>query len=1114
MKQPALSQAPWTNALVGDSLAVMGGISELMAVLFTDLVGSTDALASLGDLAADDIRAQHDRALRGVISLAGGNEVKHLGDGVMVSFESVSDALDCAAGMQEAIAVPGAISGPRLGLRVGVAAGEVTHEGEDIFGRPVVEAARLCALAEPDTVLLTDLARVLAGSRSHHQLTELGPRKLKGFPDPVTVWRLQSGHQVGELLPVGRSRELAAIDAFLAGVRKEQAESMLLRGSPGIGKTCLLEHAARLAAGGGFTVLRTRGAESESELAFAGISDLLRPVLGLLDSLPEPQAQALRGALRLTDSVAEPFAVAAATLGVLAAASEECPLLLVVDDAHWLDRPSLQALLFCARRLDADPVGILFAVRDDATAAFGRDGMAELVVSGLAASGAEALLERSWGRPTDAGVAETLCHATGGNPLALVELTRELSEGQLCGSEPLPDPLPSVSGIDAAFRRRVADLDPELSTALLVVAADQQGSLAAVAAACRELGVDPVVLEAAEATGLARVRGDRIEFDHPLLRSAVYHGADPDERRRAHRALAGATQGDGRAWHLATATLVPNEDIAAQLDEAAADVRRRGGLSTAARLLERAAQLSPEPEGKARRLLGAADSYWLGGAPGRVPAMTDAALECTTDPLLRARIEIIAGQHELWGNGPARGMRRLLRAAEAPGVDPEAMAHLLTYATTAALLTGNVSEASSIGRRAAEISERAGGLAAIPGVFASGFADLLHGDGSVAEARLSPLLQLAETAESMGMPEVEHFVQLAAYVMVITEQYGRAERLLQGTLDRSRAMNESGVAPWLLALASDLHQRTGAWTRSYLDTGLPNVLGDPALPSTSAYGHAFRAQIEANRGRDDRCQLHADEALRLAETYDVGSTRLWTYAALGQLHLGAGRLDDALLWLRKLDTFVTAGGLAEPGMVWWRGDYVEACIRAGLKDEAAGALAVLESEALASGRKWAQCALLRGRGMLADADDYMPYFEESLDVGEELGSPPEIARTRLCLAERLRQSNQRATAREHLRLAVDVFDGLGADYWLDRARRELQATGETVVPLQRGSDELTAQELRVAQVVAAGASNKEAAAELYLSPKTVESHLGSIYRKLGLRSRSQLVANFGKAGAA
>jgi len=417
-----------------------------------------------------------------------------------------------------------------------------------------------------------------------------------------------------------RQDACARVDILLAHARAGRSGALLVRGDAGIGKSALLRFAHERA--GDLLVLRARGIETESEIPFSGLADLFRPVLGRLDRIPSAQADALAGALALRPPVpAARFSVSAATLSLLAAAAEDGGVLVLVDDLQWLDAESAEALLYATRRLGDEGVAVLLAHREGEPARVEAGGLPQLTLDGIDAEAARKLLDQTFARPIAPSAVERLVELTAGNPLALAEIPALLTDAQLAGDEPIPEPLPATAAVERRFRGRADALGPQARRALLAAAADDSGDLNTILAAARALGAEPHDLQEAELAELVAVEAGRLEFRHPLVRSAVYHGATPPERRAAHRALAEALDApaaaDRRAWHLAAATLEPNEDVARALEEAAGHALSRSGYAAAASAFHRAARLTPVREARAFRLLRAADASQLGGGFAR-----------------------------------------------------------------------------------------------------------------------------------------------------------------------------------------------------------------------------------------------------------------------------------------------------------------------------------------------------------------------------------------------------------------------------------------------------------------------------------------------------------------
>ena len=472
----------------------------------------------------------------------------------------------------------------------------------------------------------------------------------------------------------GRDAERSAVTALLDAARDSRSGVLVLRGQAGAGKSALLQDAVEQASD--LQVLEARGIESEAELTFAGLHQLLRPILGQVDGLPGPQATALRAAFGLEQGrVEDRFLVSVAVLSLLAEAAERRPVLCVVDDAHWLDEASANALVFVARRLEAEGVVMLFAARDGDPRRFGAVGLPELEIGGLDGVAVAALLAERAAVPVDPQVRDRLLERTGGNPLALVELPSVLTSDQLSGAQPLPLPLPLTDGVEHAFLERVRRLPDDAQALLLIAAAEDTGRQATVTAAAA-LGAGVAALDAAETAGLVRVRAGAIAFRHPLVRSAVYQGATTSQRRRAHRALAGAADREGdadrRAWHLAAAVDEPDDDVVAGLDDAALRAASRGGFEAASAAFERASELTSDENARSRRLLAAATNAWLAAQLPRAMRLANTARAEVTDPLVRADLDRLRGRIEFIIGSVPVGIGIWGRAArEVVATDPQ-----------------------------------------------------------------------------------------------------------------------------------------------------------------------------------------------------------------------------------------------------------------------------------------------------------------------------------------------------------------------------------------------------------------------------------------------------------
>ena len=545
----------------------------------------------------------------------------------------------------------------------------------------------------------------------------------------------------------GRRIEAAAVERLIAGARSSQSGALVVRGEPGVGKSALLVHAEEQATD--MRVLRSVGIEAESELAFAGLHQLLHPVLDRLERLPEPQVAALGGALGLRQaSVGDRFLVGVGVLSLLAEAGEEAPLLAVIDDAHWLDQPSADALTFAARRLEAEGVVLLFAALEGGVRQFEAPGLAELTLRGLDRKPANELLAERVRSPLAPAVRDRLVDSSGGNPLALIELPTLLSDAQLAGREALPDPLPESAEMEWAFSERARRLPPTVQTLLLLVSADDSGRLATVVDAAAMLGVEPSAFDLAETVGLIQVSDGGVAVRHPLIRSALYRGATSRQRRDVHRVLAEVLDreqdADRRAWHRAAAALGEDDNVAQELELTAERARRRSGFAAAARALERAAELSGDDEARGRRLVRAAEDAWLAGRPEHALALIARTAHLVTDPLVRADVVHLRGTIELRCGVPADALVTLSGgAAEIAAMAPAKATEMLIEAGQSASYAGDAAQIVEMGRRAKTLLRADDADQHFSVDVTAGVGSLLAGDARQAVPLLREALELA-----------------------------------------------------------------------------------------------------------------------------------------------------------------------------------------------------------------------------------------------------------------------------------------------------------------------------------------------------------------------------------
>jgi DNA-binding CsgD family transcriptional regulator len=893
---------------------------------------------------------------------------------------------------------------------------------------------------------------------------------------------------------IGRDPECAVIDDLLARAIAGEAGALVIRGEAGIGKTALLAHAARA---GGILLLSATGVQAESDLAFAGLYGLVRPIVDKLERLPEVQTGALAGALGLGPSTdADRLLVSAAVLGLLAAAADEQPVLCVIDDAQWLDLPSADALVFAARRLRAEQLAIIFAAREGDAPSFEAAGLPQLYVRGLDTESARTLVSR-WASSAAPSVRERLIADACGNPLALLELPSALSGPQLAGEAALPETIPLTPRLQGIFRERVERLPDSTQAALRIAAAEDTGDAVTVLRAGAQAGLPGSALEAAERSGLIRTSGATIAFRHPLVRSALWDGATLNQRQLAHAALADALVGeenaDRRVWHQAIATLAPDEEVAAALETSARRARARAAHSSAASALMRAAELSVDRERQVRRIAAAAQAAWDGGQAERAREAVARALPEASGEL-RTRLLQLSGAIEERSGSLPKALELLLEGASDCS-DPSLRLEILADAAEAAVFTGQLS-------KVVELSELIG-----------------SGEPTTARDRLIASL-------------------LRGFANVFSGEHEQARALLEETVHEAKALDDPRALTWACSAASligdpgdGLPYATRAIDsarRQGLLSQLPRALERQAfeLGNASSFDLGYAAAEEAYRlsldvghdvgwllidmgtaeavwGRESAARGHLEEALttgrRTGSTFLIGAAQ-WR---LGFLELALGRPDAAaarLLVATDLQRPDTNPLVALPAIP----DAIEAAARCGRPSELGDRLGAFEAWAASSRVKAQRALLARCQAMLGTrpADEA---FSEATENAE--AQPPfERARTELLYGEWLRRERRRQEARVHLREALELFRSVGTAPFAERAEAELRATGETARKRDPSTlDDLTPQELQIAGLVAEGLTNREIAARLFLSPRTIDYHLRKVFSKLGIASRTELV---------
>jgi DNA-binding CsgD family transcriptional regulator len=897
----------------------------------------------------------------------------------------------------------------------------------------------------------------------------------------------------------GRGAECARLDRVLADARMGQSSVLALRGEAGIGKSALLEYAAERAED--CLVLRATGVEWEMELPFAGLHQLCAALLDGRERLPEPQNNALATAFGMSAGPQpDRFLVGLAVLSLLSDAAEEHPLVCLVDDVQWLDRSSAQVLAFVARRLAAESVLLLFAEREPSQLEE-LAGLPELRVGGLADAAAKELLASVLTAPLDERVRARILAETRGNPLALLELPREFSAEGLAGGFGLPRDGSLPGQIQASFRRRVQQLPAETQRILLLAASDPTGEPALLVRALQEIGVPIRELSPAEADGLLEL-GTQVTFRHPLLRSAIYRAAPPDERRAAHHALAAATDPrfdpDRRAWHRAHAIAGPDEDVALELERSAARARARGGLAAAAAFLERSAALSPDPTHGAHRALEAAASKQLAGASQDALRLLASAAAGPLDALDRATLKLLHGQIEVDLSRGAAALPLLLDAArqlETLDVSLSRDAYLaaLRAASVAGRLGPGMLEVARAALEAPRVPDEPRAVDRLVDGLAARFTD---GYAAAAPALKRALTALREEGEREAVDVRWPWFarRVAAELFADDTWHYLTTRSVQV------ARKTGGLAVLPLALNHLAHVRC---LEGDLDgaSALLDEADDIAVATGTEPLVFGRLPLAGFRGIEV-------EAMALFET-DVpaaiaregeGVVLTFSEHARAVLYNGLGRYEDAL------GPAQSASGQDELLVsVWSLPEVVEAATRCGHPDAANAASERLSERTRAAGTDLALGIEAVCKALVSDTSVAERFYLEAIDRLGRTRLKLALARARLVYGEWLRRDRRRIDAREQLRLAQDMFTAMRAEAFAARAGRELLATGETARKrTDETRDELTAQEVQIAQFAREGLSNAEIGARLFISPRTVEYHLHKVFTKLEITTREHL----------
>ncbi|MEV1003945.1 AAA family ATPase [Nonomuraea sp. NPDC050202] len=902
----------------------------------------------------------------------------------------------------------------------------------------------------------------------------------------------------------GRRIECETLDRLVATVQDGRSSVLVLRGEAGIGKTALLEYARGSAAG--CRIARAAGVESEMELAYGGLHQLCAPFLDRLDRLPEPQRDALGTAFGLSAGTPpDRFLVGLAVLSLLADASEREPLICLVDDAQWLDHVSAQALAFVARRLLAERVGLVLAVREPFLETE-LAGLPQLEVARLGDSDARALLDSVTPGRMDDRVRDRIVAEAQGNPLALLELPQGLTPAELAGGFGRPDAGPLAGQIEESFLRRFRPLPPETQQLLLVAAAEPVGDVTLLMRAMELLGIEGAAAAPAEAAGLVTI-GTRVRFRHPLVRSMTYRVSTLEARQRAHRALADATDPeadpDRRAWHLANATACADEEVAAELERSAERAHARGGVAAAAAFLERAAELTPDPARRGVRGLAAARAKYRAGGYDAARGLLDAAELSPLDERDRAQADLLRGQITFASTSAGAALPLLLKAARRlEPLDAGLARETYRDALNAAMAAGRLPS----GAQAVDIAEAT--LAAPPGPPPKRNDLLLNGVALAATEGYAagvPLVRQALDAFRADGVSREEGLGWLPFACRMAHNVWDFETWSVLSARLAGLARETGA---LSVLASALHMLVANRVLAG-ELELADVLVAEAATIGEVTGSRSLAQysalvLEAWRGREPATGQAREAVLRDPAIQGEGKVGTATQWATAVLCNGLGRYEDAYAAAERSAEHPEAlGGTYMRSMI----ELVEAAARTGRPARAAEAARRIEEMAQAAGTEWAVGTSALVRAQVSDGPEAEPLYREAIERLGRTEVRTSLARARLLYGEWLRRESRRVDAREQLSLAYESLSQMGAEAFAERARRELQATGETV--RKRTVDEratLTAQEAQIARLAGDGLTNPEIGAQLFISPHTVEWHLRKVFTKLGIVSRKQISA--------
>ena len=898
-----------------------------------------------------------------------------------------------------------------------------------------------------------------------------------------------------------RHAECDVLSRLVAAVRAGESRALVVHGEPGVGKTALLEYLAGQASG--CRVAHAGGVQSEMELAFAVLHQLCAPMLDRLERLPAPQRDALRTAFGLSAGPApDRFLIGLAALGLLSEMAGERPLVCIVDDEQWLDSASAQVLAFVARRLGAESVGLVFGAR---VPTGDLAGLPELVIGGLREDDARTLLDSALTGPLDTLVRDQIVAEAHGNPLALLELPRGWTAAELAGGFGLPGAVPLAGRIEESFRRQLGALPAQPRRLLQLAAAEPTGNPVLVWRAAGRLGICAEAAGPAVEAGLAEF-GVRVRFRHPLVRSAAYQSAPTDDLREIHAALAEVTDPasdpDRLTWHRAAATAAPDEAVATELERSAGRAQARGGLSAAAAFLERAMLLTPDPGRRADRAIAAAEAKHQAGAPDVAAELLVMAEAGPLEELARARISLLRGQMAFSAGNSSDTPRLLIDAARRfEALDTRLARETYLEALSAALLGHRTSQIGTL-----EIARAARGATAAP-----------PSDSRAPDLLLEGMATLITDGYETGVPAVQRalsvfrdgdlpigeqlrwlFVATRCAIDIWDDESWRDLAIRQ--VELARAVGALSLLPFAITQRFGMHLHAGEFATVAQLVDEFSLLKEATATGLPDFGTMMLA---AWQGRSREAFRLIDEFITdMSERGQGYGVSLPHYTA-SVLYNGLGRYADAMasaeLASEQRDDLAFANlALAE---------LIEAAVRGGQPERAAAAMGRLTELTLPSGTAWGLGVAARSRALLSEGDEAERLYREAIGHLSSAPARTELARAHLLYGEWLRRQRRRREAREHLRIARDMLEAMGMDAFAERAGRELRATGETArkrTGATARDEELTGQEAQIARLAREGLSNPEIGTRLFISARTVQYHLGNIFAKLGIASRSQL----------